>query len=132
MNELSNVGRGLAVLRQRRDISRPQLAELAEVSVSAVYTWENEEALPTFTTLSKLLNALEASRYDLLNALLQLHGETPRKVLPARSGDNPLDRELLDLLDLDLSPSSEAAFLAMLTTLRNWFLAENPPPEAAS
>ncbi len=128
MNELCNVGPGVKRLRQGRDCSRKVLSERAGVSLAAIYLWEGGESLPTFSVLSKVLTALGADRYDLLNAILGLEGEPRRIKLPARSGDHVFQREILDLLDLDLPPAYERAFLGMLGNLCDAFLAENPAP----
>ncbi len=133
MTTFESIGPALTTLRQRRGWTRAELAKRAGITQTMVGIYEKGKVAPMLTTLQKMLDALGADRYELLNALLEARG-VPREAAPLVEPGGRTDhhRRLLELLGLELGPQAEASLLGMYENLRGWFLAEGPakPPTA--
>ena len=62
-----NIGQNIKRLRQQKDMTQEQLAQLLCVSSAAVSKWENGLALPDITLLPKLANFFGVSTDELLD-----------------------------------------------------------------
>lgn len=121
MHVFENLGQALWQLRTRKRLGQQELADKAGLSRSLLSAYENEKAWPSVESVEKLLKALEADRFDLINALQAVHGEpqlTFRQIPEGQSTPN----ELTDLLGLDLSPEVEELLLHNVGALRDLFL----------
>lgn len=61
------LGKKIAELRRREELTQEQLAEQMNVSAQAVSKWENDIAYPDIMSLSKLAKILHTSVDDLLS-----------------------------------------------------------------
>ena len=59
------LGKRLEEIRERREISRKELAEKMEVSVQTVYRWESGDRIPDVVTFMKLAKVLGVTLDDL-------------------------------------------------------------------
>lgn len=124
MGAFEGLGEALAMLRHQRGFGQQEVAERAGITRAQLAAYEVGRTRPGFTNLSKILQGLGFDRFKLLDALQTVNGRPSVAVLPTRSQASPKDRELLDLLDLDLDPAAETAFLGMLERLKSWYLDE--------
>lgn len=62
------LGGRILAFRERRGLSRLQLAESVGVTVSAISALERGERWPSLSTLLSLANALQTTTFDLLEA----------------------------------------------------------------
>lgn len=109
------------MLRHRQGSSQQEVADRAGVSRALLGSYEAERTEPGPKNLSRLLTSLGVDRFGLASALETVNGRPPIAILPSRSQASPEQRELLDLLDLDLAPDEEKVFLGMLYALRDWY-----------
>lgn len=60
----------LAELRRRAGLTQRQIAEILDVTVTTVSSWERGTQVPrlTFAQVEKLMNALDCSIHDLVEA----------------------------------------------------------------
>lgn len=132
MGAFDGLGEALAMLRHQRGFGQQEVADRAGITRAQLAAYEVGRTRPGFTNLSKILQGLDFDRFKLLDALQTVNGRPSVAVLPTRSRALPKDRELLDLLDLDLDPAAEKTFLAMLRYLQDWYVGgaetESPPP----
>lgn len=65
------LARALRSLREQRGITQEDLAHAADVTTTALSRIEGGKANPTWTTLARILNALNASLTELEAALVR-------------------------------------------------------------
>ena len=65
-NGSSMLGKRLEAYRDRRGISRKELADMMDVSVQTIYRWENGDRTPDLVTFMKISKILGASMDELM------------------------------------------------------------------
>lgn len=66
MSALNNLGKNIAGLRKKSDITQDQLAEQLGVSVSAVSQWENGRTMPDISAIPVLCHIFDVTSDELL------------------------------------------------------------------
>lgn len=70
-------GRRIAGVRRRRGLTQRKLAELADVTQSAINNWENGARAPRWDELRRLAAALEVEASWLIDPLVCDFGQLP-------------------------------------------------------
>ena len=83
-------------MRAARGLSQQELADLAELSVNAISSFERGERFPRGATIDVLAASLQSDADLLLEDVLRARARPPGPYHPA--GDNKALRELIELL----------------------------------
>lgn len=59
------LGKNIKNYRNKKNYSQEQLAEILNVSVSHISSWENAESYPSIKKLEEIANALDVKVYQL-------------------------------------------------------------------
>lgn len=87
-----NIGKALAILRQRRGLSQAELAEMCEIGRSQVSRYEAGKELMKLGTLERILAVLQMEPDDFFRFMrsMEAASSSPAPPVPHRTGEREL------------------------------------------
>lgn len=122
------IGKNIKKYRQELNMTQEKLAELLNISVSAVSQWESEKTIPDISLIPTLCNLFHVSSDVLLDINIQMNNEEIEKIVEEAStyssrGKNTEAEKILSM-GLLRFPNSYRIMTALMYVYYNTYLIE--------
>lgn len=122
MEEFEGIGQAIKILRTRQGLLQKDVSGRSGISKTLISGYETGKTEPSLTSLSRLLQALDCDRFDLINALEEANQRPAREFPVLRDQQRQPGAEIIDALGLKgLGQQEQSDFLCMLDAFRSWF-----------
>ena len=117
-DQRSGIGERIRLIRQKRGMNQPQLAERLGVTKNAITNWETGFSRPDLATIPRLCEVLSVSADTLLGIRREHLTEGERQHLAAWRSLTPSEQRSVDTLILSLAENRRAALRANSLRIR--------------